>query len=90
MVKNRKAITFATAFLFFLTLPLFALDVPKMTGRVNDYAEIIRPTDEAEIEDYLQNLENTTGIQITPPTVTMMSGRPSFSSSSMTCGTRVL
>lgn len=74
MVKNRKAFTFATAFLFFLTLPLFALDVPKMTGRVNDYAEIIRPTDEAEIEDYLQNLENTTGIQIAVLTVPSLEG----------------
>lgn len=70
MVNKRKFITFAAAlFLMSASLPLFAIAVPKLKGRVNDYAGIIRPKDEEEMEAYLKNLEQTSGIQIAVLTV---------------------
>lgn len=75
MVKIRKAFTFIAAFfLMSASLPLFALAVPKLNGRVNDNAAIIRSDDEAEIEAYLANLEATTGIQIAVLTVPSLEG----------------
>ena len=75
MVEKRKACLFTAAlFLIFASLPLFALEVPKMTGRVNDYAKIIRSGDKEEIEEYLYNLEKTSGIQIAVLTLPSLEG----------------
>ena len=47
-----------------ISSPLFAATVPALKGRVNDYAKIIRDSDEREIEEYLAGLEQASGIQI--------------------------
>ena len=54
--------------------PLFAATVPALKGRVNDYAKIIRDSDELEIEEYLASLENSTGIQIAVLTMPSLEG----------------
>ena len=56
MVKMNKIIRHLGALLFaalFCLSPAFAVGVPAMNGRVNDYAKIIRESDEREIEEYL-------------------------------------
>lgn len=52
----------------------FALKVPEYKGRVNDYANVINKNDEAEIEQYLEQLDNQTGIQIMVLTVPSLEG----------------
>ena len=53
---------------------LFAASVPALKGRVNDYAKIIRDSDEREIEEYLSGLESSTGIQIAVLTMPSLEG----------------
>lgn len=63
MVK--KILRFAAVtFALLISSPVFAVDVPALKGRVNDYAKIIRDSDEYEIEEYLASLEQSTGIQM--------------------------
>ena len=57
-----------------LSAPLFAASVPALKGRVNDYAKIIRESDEREIEEYLAGLEESTGIQIVVLTMPSLEG----------------
>ena len=63
-------------FTFFLTFftNLFALDVPALQGRVNDYANVISKNDEQQINEYLTNVENQTGIQIAVLTIPSLKG----------------
>ena len=58
----------------FCISPVFAVNVPALKGRVNDYAKIIRDSDEREIEEYLAGLEQSTGIQITVLTMPSLDG----------------
>ncbi len=62
------------ALLFLISAPLFAVEVPALKGRVNDYANIIRDSDQAEIEDYLAGLESSTGIQMAVLTMPSLEG----------------
>lgn len=57
-----------------ISAPLFAVSVPALKGRVNDYAKIIRDSDEHEIEEYLATLEQNTGIQIAVLTMPSLEG----------------
>ena len=57
-----------------ITSPVFAATVPALKGRVNDYAKIIRDSDEREIEEYLASLEQSTGIQIAVLTMPSLDG----------------
>ena len=57
-----------------ISAPLFAVSVPALKGRVNDYAKIIRDSDEREIEEYLATLERNTGIQIAVLTMPSLEG----------------
>lgn len=72
MVLKKKFFALSTVLL--LASSLFALAVPELKGRVNDYANIINVRDENEISSYLNSLENTTGIQITVLTVPSLKG----------------
>ena len=72
MVK-RFLTGFALAALM-LASPLFAASVPAMKGRVNDYAKIIRESDEREIEEYLAGIEQSTGIQLAVLTMPSLDG----------------
>ena len=72
MVKRFLMSLGLTAILIFT--PLFAVSVPALKGRVNDYAKIIRDSDEREIEEYLAGLEQSTGIQIAVLTMPSLDG----------------
>lgn len=52
----------------------FALAVPQITGRVNDRAGIMNRRDIGELEQYLENLEATTGIQMAVLTIKSLEG----------------
>ena len=57
-----------------ISSPLFAANVPALKGRVNDYAKIIRDSDEREIEEYLAGVEQASGIQLTVLTMPSLDG----------------
>ena len=57
-----------------ISSPLFAANVPALKGRVNDYAKIIRDSDEREIEEYLAGVEEASGIQIAVLTMPSLDG----------------
>lgn len=60
--------------IFFGNAFLFSLEVPTLTGRVNDNAQIISQKDKIEIENYLKSLEDSTGIQMAVLTVKSLEG----------------
>ncbi len=66
-----KKIIFALTFLL-LTNTAFALEVPKLKERINDYAEILAPNQEAELENLLKNAETRTSSQIALLTITSL------------------
>lgn len=68
-----KKILVCFVFVFFIA-KLFALDVPKLNGRVNDYANIINKNDEKELTEYLTALDEQTGIQIAVLTIPGLKG----------------
>ena len=77
MVRLNKISRVLTAFAvtaLFSVFPAFAANVPALKGRVNDYAKIIRDSDEREIEEYLSGLESSTGIQIAVLTMPSLEG----------------
>lgn len=59
-----------------LAFPLFALDVPKLSGRVNDYASMISPGARQVIEQKLAALEQAESTQIVILTVPSLEGEP--------------
>ncbi len=63
-----------SAVLLLCSTPVFAVSVPALKGRVNDYAKIIRDSDEREIEEYLAGLEQNTGVQIAVLTMPSLEG----------------
>ena len=69
---RRVALAFAAVLLF--SGSGFAATVPALKGRVNDYAKIIRDSDEREIEEYLAGIEQNTGIQIAVLTMPSLDG----------------
>lgn len=73
MVLNKRKSIIATLF-FVLSFNVFGLAVPKLEGRVNDYAGIISKNTEAKITEYLASLENSTGIQMAVLTVQSLEG----------------
>jgi uncharacterized protein len=62
--------------LFLLLVPLvsYALDVPKLQGYVNDYANMISPQAKAQLENELKNFEQTDSTQIVILTVPSLEG----------------
>jgi len=72
MVLKRK-IAALSCFLL-LAAACFGLEVPALKGRVNDYASVINANVEKELEDYLQELENQSGIQMVVLTVPGLKG----------------
>lgn len=73
MVKKLSKFA-AFSILLLAVSPLFAVSVPAMKGRVNDYAKIIRDSDEREIDEYLASLEKNSGIQIAVLTMPSLEG----------------
>lgn len=57
-----------------ISTSLYALSVPPLRAHVNDNANVIISTDEQQLENYLTNLEETTGIQIAVLTIPGLEG----------------
>lgn len=63
------------ALILFLWVPLaYGLDVPKLKGHVNDYADILSPYTESQIEGVLSQLEQTDSTQIVVLTISSLEG----------------
>ncbi len=73
--RFRAALTVA-AFLIALVSSAFALEVPKLQGYVNDYADMISPQARAELENELRSFEQTDSTQIVILTVQSLEGDP--------------
>jgi uncharacterized protein len=52
----------------------FALSVPELSGRVNDYANLVDPVTEARIDALLAKLEQDTGAQVAVLTIESLQG----------------
>jgi len=63
------------AFLWLVSsVSVFALDVPPLKGRVNDYAGMISPATERLLEAALQRIEDTESTQIVVLTIPTLAG----------------
>lgn len=62
------------ALLLLVPLPLSALDVPPLKGRVNDYAGMLSPAAAARIENRLAEFERSTSNQLVVLTVPSLEG----------------
>jgi uncharacterized protein len=60
--------------LIFLTQTLLALEVPKLVGRVNDYAGIFNENQKNMLENMLQETENKTSSQVVLLTIKSLEG----------------
>lgn len=59
---------------FLASQTLWAMDVPPLTGRVNDYAGILNDNQKAMLENMLQETENKTSSQVVLLTVKSLEG----------------
>jgi len=66
----------ALLFLFFLAWSAHALNVPKLRGYVNDYANMISPSAKAELEKEMGDFEKTDSTQIVILTIPSLEGEP--------------
>lgn len=57
-----------------LTTLLFARDIPKLKGRVNDYANLLSSKDKRDIERYLVDVEQSTSSQLVVLTINSLEG----------------
>lgn len=73
---RRKALSFFVliSLTLFLGAQVAALEVPKLQGRVNDYADLLSPATEASLESVLQNLESSDSTQIVVLTIGSLQG----------------
>ncbi|MFH1029395.1 MAG: TPM domain-containing protein [Pseudomonadota bacterium] len=62
------------AILVLMPLPLLALDVPQLTGRVNDYAKMLSPETTAKLEQKLAGFEKDQSTQIVVLTIPSLQG----------------
>ena len=62
------------ALLVLQPLPVAALEVPALQGRVNDYADMLSPATKRQIDRTLQDLEASDGTQIVVLTVPSLEG----------------
>ncbi len=53
---------------------VFALDVPPLTGRVNDYADVLNSSQEMTLNNLLKGAENKTSSQVVLLTVSSLQG----------------
>lgn len=76
VLKNKsffKKLIAATVFVLSVS-SVFALAVPDYNGRVNDLANIINKNDEAELNNYLNQLDEQTGVQMMVLTIPSLQG----------------
>lgn len=75
IVFNCFLITIIFYVLFLLFVPsAHALDIPKLQGYVNDYANMISPSAKAELENELRTFEQTDSTQIVILTIPSLEG----------------
>lgn len=65
---------FILALLVFMPLPLSALDVPQLSGRINDYAHMLSPGTAQQLEQKLAAFESDQSTQIAVLTVPSLQG----------------
>lgn len=58
----------------FLTRPVYALEVPSLTARVNDYAGMLSPSTRQQLESVLAALEKSDSTQLAVLTITSLEG----------------
>ena len=63
-------------FCFLLPLNVAALEVPKLSGYVNDLAEVISPETELKVERFLRGFESSDSTQLVILTVETLEGEP--------------
>ncbi len=59
-----------------VALSAFALGVPRLQGRVNDYASLISPAAETRIDDLLAKLDHDKGAQVVVLTIDSLQDEP--------------
>ncbi len=74
MEKKQRFITLLLLFVA-VSHVSWALEVPRLQGRINDYANIVSPATEAELESYLAAVEKQSGAQIALLTIESLEGR---------------
>jgi uncharacterized protein len=72
--KNWAAIVCLVMALGLSALPAMALDVPALTGRVNDNARMLSPATVNQLEAVLADLETSDGTQIVVATIASLEG----------------
>ena len=77
MTKARPILT--ALLLLSVSLAAFALSVPELTGRVNDYANLVTPATETRIDTLLTQLEQDKGAQVVVLTIDSLQGESSTS-----------
>lgn len=70
----RWAILYLVSFFLLLSSFAYALDVPKLQGYVNDYANMISPSAKAQLENELRIFEQTDSTQVVILTVPSLEG----------------
>lgn len=60
--------------MLFLAVQVSALEVPRLQGRVNDYAELLSPATEASLESVLKSMESSDSTQIFVLTIGSLQG----------------
>lgn len=73
----RRGLSFFCVFFsltLFLAVQVSALEVPRLQGRVNDYAELLSPATEASLESVLKSLESSDSTQIVVLTIGTLQG----------------
>src|SRR6476620_1642966 len=71
--NKRRSLTFVICYSLFV-ISVGAQQLPKPTGRVNDFANVIDPATEAEIDHRLDVLEQKTTAEIAVATVASLDG----------------
>ncbi|NND29737.1 MAG: YgcG family protein, partial [Myxococcales bacterium] len=71
---NEKRSILAAILLCSVSVVAFALNVPELSGRVNDYADLLTPAAEARVEAILARLEADKGAQVVVLTIDSLQG----------------
>ena len=77
-MRCRRLLITAAALVILLAgaATLSALDVPRLEGRVNDYAGILDSNQKAELDSYLASVEQKTTAQLVLLTIKSLEGEP--------------
>lgn len=59
---------------FILAFNLFALDVPKLKGTINDYANLLSKEESENLQSFLNDVDNTSKVQIALLTLPSLEG----------------